>query len=118
MQRNIDNQIERMIHHLHQAIQVIGELHLLLYPGKLRHQYTPISRKYINGRPPKNQVRCQSWQLHKVPCLYHHPKQPTPVGMWDLGASHIHSQKLEVFLHSSIQLILGINMTGVKELRI
>ena len=114
VKRNSDHQSEGMIWNLHQALQVLVELDILLYQRQLWHLCMPSSRKFIIGIPPQIMYRRQHRQPQQVPHFPRHPHQPTPMGMWELGASHIPPKKLEVFLHIIIWHIIGINITDVK----
>ena len=90
VQRNSDNQSERRICHLHQELQALGELHLILSPRWLWHRHTPSSRKHINGSPCQILDSCQRQKSQQVPHIPFHPYTFTPMGMWELGALYIH----------------------------
>ena len=89
MQRNINNQSERSICHLHHELHLLGEPHLLIPPRQLRHRRAPISRKCINGIPPKILDRRQRQKYQQVPHFTRHPHQTTPMGLRELGSSDI-----------------------------
>ena len=104
VQRNSDYQSKGMVCHFQQAFQILGELHIIISPRRLRHRRMPISRKRIIGIPLKNLDRRQLQQLQQVPYIYCHPRQYITMAVLYLGAPHAPPPKkqLEVFLHRSI----------------
>ena len=115
VQRIRNHQSERIIRHLHQALHVLGDIHLLLSQRRLQHWRMPNIRKYINGSPSKVLVRHQRQQSHQVPHIPCHTYQFIPGGMWELRNLYIPPKTIGFFLHCSTRRILGINITEVKE---